>query len=85
MYNDLIECDPKLKKLLAEKEARGKIRGLQEGFVDIIEARFPDLAEIAKERVTQVTESNMLRLLLRTVATASDAVTVKQVLDILVA
>ncbi len=91
MYDDLMERDPKMRMLFAEKEAkgeakgeaRGEIKGLQEGFIDIVETRFPDLAEIAEERVTQVTESNMLRLLLKAVAAAADETAAKKVLDIL--
>lgn len=83
MYDDLMERDPKMRMLFAEKEAEGEIKGLQEGFIDIVETRFPDLAEIAEERVTQVTESTMLRLLLKAVAAAADETAAKKVLDIL--
>jgi len=91
MYDDLMERDPKMRMLFAEKEAkgeakgeaRGEIKGLREGFVDIVETLFPDLAEIAEEGVTRVTESNMLRLLLKAVAAASDETVAKKVLDIL--
>ncbi len=95
MHDDLMERDPKMIRLFAEKEARGEakgkvegeiegeIKGLREGFVDIVETRFPDLAEIAEERVTRVTEANMLRLLLKAVVAASDETAAQKVLDII--
>ena len=66
-----------------EGEIEGEIKGLREGFVDIVETRFPDLAEIAEERVTRVTEANMLRLLLKAVVAASDETAAQKVLDII--
>ena len=91
MYDDLMERDPKTIRLFAEKEARGEakgkvageIEGLREGFVDIVETRFPDLAEAAEERVTLVTEANMLRLLLKAVVAAADEEAAQKVLDII--
>ena len=89
MYDDLMERDPKMRKIFAEKEAQGEVKGetkgLQEGLVDIVETLFPDLADLARQRVVGITEKNTLRLLLRGVASASDEAEVKRLLDVLVA
>ncbi len=85
MYDDLMERDPKMRKIFAEKEAQGETKGLQEGFVDIVETLFPDLADLARRRVAGITEKNTLRLLLRGVAAASDEAEAKRLLDVLIA
>ena len=86
MYDDLMERDPKMMRIRAESEAqgeaKGETKGLQEGFVDIVETLFPDLADLARQRVAGITETVTLRLLLKGVAAASDEAEAKRLLDI---
>ena len=86
MYDDLMERDPKMRKIFADKEAqgeaKGETKGLQEGFVDIVETLFPDLADLARQRVAGITEKSTLRLLLKGVAAASDEAEAKRLLDV---
>jgi len=93
MYDNLMERDPKMMRIRAESEAKGEakgevkgeVKGLQEGLVDIVETLFPDLADLARQRVAGITEKNTLRLLLRGVVAASDEAEAKRLLDVLVA
>jgi len=105
MYDDLMERDPKMKRLFAEKEAKGKsegeakgkiegeakgkiegkIEGLQVGVVEMVGTLFPDLADLAQQRVPQITNMLALRLLLRTIVKASDQTEAKQALDLIIA
>ena len=86
MYDDLTERDPKMRKILAEKEAqgevKGKIKGLQISFIDLIEVRFPHLADLAHQKIELITEVNTLHLLIKSIAAASDETVVRKILDI---
>ncbi len=90
MYDDLMERDPKMIQIRAESEARGEAKGeakgetkgLQEGFIDMVETLFPELADLARQRVAGITETVTLRLLLKGVAAASDEAEAKRLLDL---
>ena len=82
MYDDLMEHDPKMIRIRAESEAQGEAKGLQEGFVDIVETLFPDLADLARQRIASITEKSTLRLLLKGIAAASDEAEAKRLLDV---
>ncbi len=64
MYDDLMEKDPKMRKIRAESEARGKAEGtLQTARVMllvIVKRRFPTLLEQAQQRVKQITSFDEL-------------------------
>nr|HET6901794.1 hypothetical protein [Ktedonobacteraceae bacterium] len=84
MCDDLFEKDPKMREIIersraeglaesrAEGKVRGEIRGLQHAIVIIVQARFPTLAELAAQNVTQVNEVSLLLYLVEALATISD-------------
>ena len=76
MYDPLWEEHPKVKKIQAESKAKGReegeIRALQSALVTIVKARFPTLAELAQQKVTQINNPGALNLLLEQISTAPD-------------
>jgi hypothetical protein len=72
MYDPLWEEHPRVKKIRAESRAEGEIRALQSAVVTIVKARFPTLAELAQQKVTQINNSGALDLLLKQISTAPD-------------
>lgn len=63
MYDRLWEDNPKVKKTIAEGEARGEITTLQRTLVRIVSLRFPALTELVQERVKQLNKPEELDLL----------------------
>ena len=80
MFDDLMEKDPKMRRIRAESEARGEAKGKEEGraeglqssILTIIEARFPALLGLAQQRVNALTNVDELTALLRQVLAASN-------------
>ena len=68
MYEPLWEKHPKVIKIQAESE----IQALQSAVVTIVKARFPNLAELAQQKVAQINNSGALNLLLEQISTAPD-------------
>jgi hypothetical protein len=89
MYDDLIERDPKMRKMRAESEAKGrskgKIEGLQQALVDVVKGRFPPLAELAQRKVPHVTKPDVLNALLIGIAAAPDESAARALLELLAA
>ena len=84
MWDDLMEKDPKMRKIRRESEAKGRSEGLKEGIreglteglrkaiITAIKLRFPDLTEVAQEKVARVDKPEKLDLLVDQIAVASD-------------
>ncbi|HKF35746.1 MAG TPA: hypothetical protein VKB35_02500, partial [Ktedonobacteraceae bacterium] len=76
MFDNLWEQDPKIQKLQSEKKAEGiiegEILGLQKAVVEVVEARFPDLTELAQQRVSQIRSLDDLNRLVKLIATTPD-------------
>jgi hypothetical protein len=89
MWDDLMERDPKMRKIRKESEAKGKTQGLAEGLqkavITVINLRFPPLTELAQQKVTRVQKPETLNLLLDKVTTVPDEDTVRLLLDIIAA
>jgi flagellar biosynthesis/type III secretory pathway protein FliH len=93
MWDDLMERDPKMRKIrkeskaqgLAEGKAQGLAEGLQKAVITVINLRFPPLSELAQQKVTRVQKPETLNLLLDKVATVSDEDTVRMLLDFIAA
>jgi predicted transposase YdaD len=97
MYDPLWEEHPKIKQIRAESKAEGEAIGIAEGevmgivkgeilalqrtIVNIVKARFPDLAELAQKQVTQINDPGALDLLVQKVSTAPDEVMVRWLLS----
>lgn len=72
MYDPLWEEHPKVKKIQAESKAKAEIQALQGAVVTIVKARFPALAELARQKVAQINNSGALNLLLEQISIAPD-------------
>lgn len=75
-YDSLIDEDPEVQ----ERVARGKVEGARQIVVDFVEARFPDLKELAQQRVGLLTNSETLSLLAKQIATVPDEATARWLL-----
>jgi flagellar biosynthesis/type III secretory pathway protein FliH len=101
MWDDLMEKDPKMRKIRKESEAKGRTEGLKEGvekglkeglaeglrkaIVTAVRLRFPDLTELAQQRVAQVSKPEKLNLLVDQIAIAPDENMVRLLLDLVAA
>lgn len=90
MWDDLMEKDPKMRKIRKESEAKGRSEGLKEGLAEglrkaiitAIKLRFPDLTEVAQEKVARVDKPEKLDLLVDQIAIAPDEKMVLLLLDL---
>ena len=89
MWDDLMEKDPKMRKILRESEARGRTEGevkaLRKAVAIAVKMRFPSLAELAQQRVAQINKPDKLDLLLDQIANAPDEETARSLLDLVAA
>ena len=80
IYDDLMEKDPKMRKIRAESEARGEARGEAKGatrtlrmtILVLVKGRFPALLEQAQQRVKRTTSVDELKQLFEQLAGTSD-------------
>ncbi len=80
VYDPLWEENSKVRRIRAESkaeglvegEARGETKGLQMALVTAIKVRFPELAELAQQKVVKIHDPSNLDLLLKQVITAPD-------------
>ena len=89
MYDKLWDEDPEIQRIKAEAEAKGEARGKavgkaeakveasQEMIVGIVEARFPELVDLAQERVEKIRQLEMLNLLAKQIVLAPDEATAR--------
>jgi hypothetical protein len=86
MWNNLLEQDPEMNLICAERKAKGmiagRIRASQRILLDIIEVRFPQLAERAKEPVKRVRRYEKLVQLVRQIAVAPDEAAARRILGL---
>ena len=98
MWDDLMEKDPKMRKIRKESEAKGRSEGLKEevekglreglteglrkAIITTVKLRFPDLTELAQEKVAQVNKPEKLNLLVDQIAIAPDEKMVRLLLDL---
>lgn len=101
MFDDLMERDPKMRKIRAESEARGlakglvegeargeargKAEGLQEAVMTVIEGRFPPLAGLARQKVKRINTPDALSMVLKSLAAAPNEDAARTLLELLVA
>ena len=76
MYDKLWEESPRVQKERAKSRAQGKaegeLRAAQRMFVNIVAARFPALAELARQQAMQIDSPDALEVLAQKVVTAPD-------------
>ena len=87
-YQELIEDDPVIQSLLAERELKGKaegrVEGLQESILNFLQARFPVLAATSQvqQAVASIEDLEKLDLLQQALYIASDEQTVRRFLKL---
>ena len=81
MYDSLLDEDPDIQ----ERVARAEIRGQQKLMLEVIQARFPTLAEVAQEQVLRMNEPTKLSQLVKLMINAPDEATARWALDTLAA
>jgi hypothetical protein len=78
MFDDLMEKDPKMRRIRAESEARGRAEGEARGVTKglqgsiLIETRFPALIGLGRQRVKALTKADELNDLLKQLLLVSD-------------
>jgi|SRR5712692_4369244 len=81
VYDPLWEDHPKVKKIRAESRTEGEIRASQRMLVNIVKARFPALAELAQQEVTQINNPDVLDFLAQKISIAPDESMVRWLLS----
>jgi hypothetical protein len=88
-YDSLLDSDPyfqqKLQQKLAEQADEREIGALQQVALEAVEEQFPALIDKARERVVQVKQPDLLRLLVKQIYKAPDEKTVRWLLETLAA
>ena len=79
-FDSLLEQSPYVQKKSAEAEERGIVEGLQKAVVIIVRRRFPALADLAQQQVTQINKPDVLDYLIEQVSTAPDEAMIRQLL-----
>lgn len=85
MYDQLFEESPMIQKMRKDYRVKGlqegHLEGLQHSLVNVVQARYPDLAEFAQQRVGRLDKPDALDLLIQKVVTAPDANTIRWLLE----
>lgn len=77
MYSDPLAQTRTYQKLIQ----KGKLEGLQEALLSVVEVRFPSLADLARQKVPQVSTPDTLDLLVKAVVAAPDESVVRLLLE----
>ena len=80
-YDSLLESDPSIQEKVAKSKATGKAEGAQEMVTTLVEVRFPQLVEVAQQKVTSIQSVEMLAQLIKQIATVEDEKTALWVLN----
>ena len=85
MWDDLMERDPKMRKIRKESEAKGEAEGLAKGLrtavVTVVTLRFPPLTGLAQQKVARICKPEKLSLLLEQVTSVPDEESAPSLLD----
>ena len=82
-YDSLLDSDPYIQQKLAKKAIESEIGALQQVALEAIEEQFPALIDQARERVIQVKQPDLLRLLVKQIYKAPDEKTARWLLETL--
>ncbi len=85
MYDQLWEESPRIQRERArsrvEGKAEGELQGARRMFVNIVSARYPSLAELAKQQAAQINNPAALDILAQKVVIAPDEDAVRRLLS----
>ncbi len=85
MWDDLVEKDPKMRKMRKESETKGLAEGLRTAVITAVRIRFPHLTELAQQKVDGISKPAKLNLLLDQIAAAPDEDAARSLLDLVAA
>ena len=89
MWDDLMEKDPKMRKIRTESEAKGRNEGqteaLRKVIITTVRVHFPGLTELARQRVAHISKPEKLNLLFDQIVIAPDEDAVRLLLDLVAA
>jgi len=80
MYDPLWDDHPKVKKIREDSKHEGATTALQKAIVNLVKARFPDLAEQARAKVAQIDSPDTLNFLLVEIGSAADETVARHIL-----
>ncbi|MBV9689400.1 MAG: hypothetical protein JO202_06790 [Ktedonobacteraceae bacterium] len=72
MFDELFEQDEFVRKQRALGREEGKMEDSRELLTEIVQARFPSLADLAKQKAQRITKLAEIHELIRTISTVSD-------------
>ena len=85
MYDSLLDEDPEIQERVAKAKIEAQIETQQRTILIFVKARFPALAEIARERIVRLNKPDELNRLTEQIAGAPDEDTARRALDTLAA
>jgi hypothetical protein len=85
MWDDLMEKDPKMRKIRKESETKGLAEGLRTAVITAVRIRFPRLTELAQQKVDRISKPAKLNLLLDQITDAPDEDAARLLLDLVAA
>ncbi len=89
MYDDLMERDPKMMRIRAESEAKGKlqgeiegeVKGLQKAVIAMVKSRFPNITELARQKIVKIESLSEFDIFLDEVMNMSNEKAVRLLLE----
>ncbi len=80
-YDSLLESDPGIQEKVEKGKASGKTEGAQEMVTTLVGARFPQLLEVAQQKVSNIQSVEVLAQLIKQIGTVEDEKTALWVLN----
>ena len=81
MYRDPLAQTPTYQKILREGREEGKLEGLQQSVLKLVENRFPSLVTLARERIQRVSKPETIDYAFDALLVASDEDAARTLLD----
>lgn len=72
MYDPLWDKHPKVKKIREESKVEGETQALKKVVVNIVKIRYPDLVELAQQKVAQIDNPEVLNYLIEEITLVPD-------------
>ena len=80
MFDSLLDESRIVKKKAAQAEAKGEIKALRQVIIEVVQTRFPALAELAQQKVVTLSEPKQFHELIMQIAVARDEAAARELL-----
>ena len=80
MYDPLWEEHPKVKNIRVESRTEGEVQALRSAIVTVVKVRYPELGEMAQQKVEEINTPEVLRFLLAQISAEPEEVGVRSML-----